>query len=247
MHIVGIFRFVISTNKFCRTESLQINVLLCIICDKGGYIWIINSKEFSLFGGFIIFALIIGVTFSLPDGIKPSSANSLLINNIEPKQSNNIFEYTDNSSEENTICVYVIGAVKTPGIVILKENSRLYEAIEKAGGFSGDANKNEINLAQILEDGEKIIIPFSEQPKNDIAKDINNMFYNFKNEQNQKININTATKKELETLNGIGDAMSQRIIDYRNSVSSFKKIEDIKKVSGIGESKFEKIKNDITV
>lgn len=124
-----------------------------------------------------------------------------------------------------------------------------------------DADTTDINLAYQLEDGMKIRIPnkqekestkhtvIEEKTENYItisSENVNNEA-KIKNMQNAKVNINTATQAQLETLSGIGPSTATKIIAYRKEKGKFKKIEDIKEVSGIGNSKFEKIKNDIVV
>lgn len=128
-----------------------------------------------------------------------------------------------------------------------------------------DANMEDINLAYPLEDGMKIHIPTNQEKEKDNTTDMNKEEKNFtekyvitssgvsnnkeevKSTQNLKVNINTATQAQLETLPGIGSSTATKIITYRNKEGTFQKIEDIKKVNGIGEAKFEKMKDYITV
>lgn len=174
-------------------------------------------------------------------------------------EDNNPYE----TKEENVIIVHVSGAVNKPGIVELSENSRIADAIEKAGGLKETACIDEINLAYVLDDGVKLHIPTVEEQKQknkEGEKSENSNLYvtnfsgaNVNNEkdaskkQTSKININTATQEELETLPGIGPTTAIKIINYRSENGKFKSIEDIKEVSGIGESKFNNIKNMINV
>ena len=139
---------------------------------------------------------------------------------------------------------------------------------KRYGGVRQDADTDEINLAYPLEDGMKIYIPtkqeIEEQKKNKINEDaflqsdltenyitsssgVKTEKQNESNKQESKVNINTATQTQLETLPGIGPSTAAKIIDYRKEKGKFTQIEDIKEVSGIGESKFEKIKEYITV
>ena len=112
-------------------------------------------KSAIAFGGFIIFVLISGVIFSDKDvEVLQASEEQNVLNDAN----------TDETKQEaqKTICVYIVGAVENPGIAIVPENSRLYEAVESIGGFTEDADTNLINLAAIINDEEKIIIPFKE-------------------------------------------------------------------------------------
>lgn len=154
--------------------------------------------------------------------------------------------------EENSIIVYVCGAVKESKIVTLKENSRVYDAIESVGGLNKDADLTNINLAYILEDGEKIYIPkIGEQLKteNESSSHLSSSYstYSSNTLKDNKININKATQTELETIPGIGPSTALKILEYREKNGKFKNIEDIKNISGIGDSKYEKMKNYITI
>lgn len=134
----------------------------------------------------------------------------------------------------------------------------MYEAIEAAGGELEDADLSKVNLAYTLSDGQKIYIPKIGEIINEESEAIEYVTSDFGNnvlieEDNNtesgggKVNINTANQTELETLTGIGPSTAQKIIEYRNQNGKFGTIEDIQNVSGIGDSKFENIKNHICV
>lgn len=152
----------------------------------------------------------------------------------------------------NEIVIHIAGEVNNPGIVRLKEGDRIEDAIEYAGGLTENADISDINLAYVLEDGIKINIPnINDENREVMTEDmIDNMKENEaenKEESDQKININKATQTELENLKGIGPSLSNKIIEYRNENGKFKSIEEIKNVNGIGDTKYEGIKNYITV
>lgn len=192
-------------------------------------------------------------------------------NNTEQLELENNLEISNNKVEEqeqysdDKILVHVSGAVNKEGIVELKVNSRISDAIEKAGGIREDANTENINLAYKLEDGMKIHIPTkqeiedanktntSESEKDDLenyvttSSGITTNQEESPNTKSTKININTATQTQLETLPGIGPSTATKIIAYRKEKGKFTKIEDIKEINGIGDSKYEKIKDYITV
>lgn len=164
-------------------------------------------------------------------------------------------ENVENELEEiNLIIIHIAGEVKNPGIVKIKEGARIADVIEKAGGLTEKANITNINLAYIIEDGQKITIPSEEQDtqeyiSNDSGEGIReeNQKTNTTSTKNTTVNINKASKEELQTLQGIGESTAQKIIDYRDQNGNFKQIEDIKNVPGIGDSKFEAIKNNIKI
>ncbi len=153
------------------------------------------------------------------------------------------------------ITVYVSGEVNKSGVVTLKEGDRLAVAVEKLGGTTKKADLNNINLAIRVKDEEHYIIPKIGEAKQENLKDVNNTKdienAEIKNENTEKdsskININTATLEELDKLPGVGEATANKIISHREENGQFKTIEDIKNVNGIGDKKFEKMKELICV
>lgn len=167
---------------------------------------------------------------------------------------------TKGKTEENLenleeIVVHIAGAVNSPGVVRLKEGGRIEDAINSAGGLKENADISKVNLAFILEDGVKIIIPEKEDEINEDLKIINedagdNIVLKVDSNSSDNtalVNINKATQEELEQLSGVGPSLASKIIEYRKNNGKFSDIEDIKSVSGIGESKFESIKDSICV
>lgn len=174
---------------------------------------------------------------------------------ISEKEAEQTKENVENTIEEtDKIIIHIAGEVKNPGIVKIKEGARIADVIEQAGGLTEQANIANINLAYIIEDGQKITIPSKEQYiqeyiSSDSGEGIieENTHTNTTSTKNTIVNINKANKEELQTLQGIGESTAQKIIDYREQNGNFKQIEDIKNVPGIGESKFEAIKNNIKI
>ena len=151
------------------------------------------------------------------------------------------------TSNPTPVVIYVTGAVKNPGVVELNSSQRLKDAIELVGGFTEDADIGSINLAEFVKDEQHYVVTkIGETPPAQASSNTGTTTPNGA-KNNSLININTATKEELKSLNGIGDALSQRIIDFREQNGAFPDIESIKSVSGIGEKKFEGIKDYITV
>lgn len=139
--------------------------------------------------------------------------------------------------------MHITGAINNPGVVVLEEGSRIVDALEAAGGETDEADVNRLNLAYVLEDGEKLYIPSkNEEEQKYITQGKDNM-----SEGQSKININSAQIEELITLPGVGEATANKIIEYRKENGKFQKIEDLKNVPGIGDSKFENIKMLIKV
>jgi len=152
------------------------------------------------------------------------------------------------------VIIHIAGAIKNPGVYQLKSTDRIVDAVKIAGGATEEANLDLINLAALLKDGQKIIIPYkiSNETDEGISKNIyNNVeseYYSSSSvSTNAKININIANANMLQTLPGIGPVLSERIIEYRNQNGLFGVIDDVKDVSGIAEKKYEGIKDLICV
>lgn len=139
---------------------------------------------------------------------------------------------------EDNIIIDISGEIKNPGIYKMKGRVRLYEIIDKAGGLKEEANINSINQARYVKDGEKIIIPSSRNSQGMDKESISN--------ENNLVNINTASKEELLKLPGIGEVTAEKIINYRDN-NNFTKIEDLKNVNGIGMATYNKLKDLICV
>ena len=176
-----------------------------------------------------------------------------------------------NAENNEKIYVYITGEVNNPGVVLLNSGSRIVDAIEAAGGVTNKANISKVNLVYVLQDGMKVNIPNNTDLKNnenfeyitmssgDEKNDANtgNSSTTITSENSSSnnesafkisiVNINTATQTELETLPGIGPSLALRIVNYRKENGKFSSIEDIKNVSGIGEAKYEDIKNYIKI
>jgi competence protein ComEA len=145
------------------------------------------------------------------------------------------------------LCVYVSGAVARPDVYELSPDSIVKDAIEAAGGPSGEADLNRINLARRVHDEEQIYVPQKGEESPLISPPSGSSLPSSSSQGDGKVNINTATVEELDTLPGIGPSIAQRIIDYRTANGPFQSIEDIKNVRGIGDATFEKLKDKIMV
>lgn len=157
-------------------------------------------------------------------------------------------EYVENS-EKSGVYVYICGEVAAPGVYELSEYSRIYEAVDAAGGFTENAARESVNLASKVSDGMQITI-YNKEEAASLPAGSGSAVGNAGQggtSGSGLVNLNTATKEELMTLKGIGEAKAEDIIRYREKSGGFKKIEDIMKISGIKEAGFQKIKDNITV
>lgn len=202
------------------------------------------SKEILVKIGIIIAILIIIIyNFFISNNNEEeiNYSNMIIVNSLE--------ENKEIPNKLETIKVYVTGEVNTPGVIELEEGARIEDAINLAGGITKEANLNEVNLAYKLDDEQKLYIPNVNDKEIEYLTEENGeqiTEINIKDEI-KKININKAGLEELETLKGVGEALAQRILSYREENGKFKTIDELKNVSGIGEKKFESIKDDIEV
>ena len=152
-------------------------------------------------------------------------------------------------NEEDKIIIHVTGEVINQGIVKVENGSRISDVIDAAGGTTSKADLSKINLAYEVEDGQKIYVPSinDELNINTVTQEAGESVLENNSAEAKKVNINTATQTELETLSGIGPSTALKIINYREENGDFKKIEDIKNVPGIGDAKFESLKQSICV
>ncbi len=137
------------------------------------------------------------------------------------------------------IYVYICGAVQEPGVYVLPEGSRIISALEAAGGFLEEAAEEAINLAEPITDGMQITIPTKEEER--VRKE------SAARESCGLVNLNTADITELCTLNGIGESKARAILAYRQEIGGFHSVEQLKEVSGIGDSLFTQIKDSIYI
>ena len=167
----------------------------------------------------------------------------ILENTIDIKENIEKKEETQEITNQKII-VDIKGEVNNPGTYELKENERVINAIEKAGGLKSNANTNDINLSEKVIDEMLIIIP-SKEEKVEINNNITEKKTNTIEVKDNKISINKASLDELMTISGIGKTKAQNIIDYRKENGNFKSIDELTNVSGIGKSTLDKIKNYI--
>ena len=152
-----------------------------------------------------------------------------------------------------SVFVHVAGAVRSQGLYELAGGSRVQQAIDAAGGFTDDAALDALNLARVVSDGEQIVVPRVATADEGSASGETAQTMQAPQSSTDssaaggKVNINTATSDELQTLKGIGPALAQRIIDDRAANGPYKTIEDLKRVSGIGDKTFANLSGGICV
>ena len=146
---------------------------------------------------------------------------------------------TESSTEPIKIYVHICGEVNNPGVYELAEGSRIFEAVEAAGGFTEEAAQASLNLAQVISDEEQIVILTQAEAEEKARQE--------RDQAAGIVNLNTASKEQLMSLPGIGESRAEDIIRYRKESGGFQNIEEIMSVPGIKESAYLKIKDSITV
>lgn len=208
--------------------------------------------------GIMLGVLLLGCGLtSLVGGMIGSSNNGVSVLNLERNKQEGHWGSKAKQKQGNMLKVYVSGAVVRPGLYDVPAGARADDAVAAAGGMTMEADPTRVNLAQKLKDGMQVNVPYTK--RNNQKGYVNNKNgYNKNNNYakekvskssanaNGKININTASAKELESLPGIGPSMAQKIINHRNQ-QRFNQVEDLVKVSGIGKAKLERLRDKIYV
>lgn len=218
-----------------------------------------NKKKIIILVALIIILI---VAFAIYMIVENSNYNEIDLENDVLKKDTNGLEDIKNTEEVNSvvvekekIAVHIIGEVKKEGIIYLSEGARIIDAIKEAGGETKEADLSQINLAYELQDGQKIYIPnkkeklsqyITENSGNNVIIEENNTSNKQKGE-NGKVNINTASQSELDSLPGIGPSLAERIIEYREENGKFKNIDELQNVKGIGDAKYADIKDKVTI
>lgn len=230
---------------------------------KGGYmclerfkLFFYEHQKYFMYGFLLLFACLsfIFIYVRFTSDVKTVEPEVIALSDDEEKE-----EIITEAVE--TIFIDIKGEIKYPGVYEMQLGDRVIDAVQMAGGFTDEATTDNVNLSKKLKDESVIIIPSYLKNydnitiKNDYEIDSNDdIVQSEKNESDEKIesssslvNINTASVVELMSLDGIGESKAKAIIEYRDINGDFENILDIKNVSGIGESIYEKIKDNITV
>ena len=176
------------------------------------------------------------------DILLDKSENTKISEKIKAEDNDAVIEQDSAAVKNEKVVVYISGEVVNPQVIEMKDGDRLIDAVEKCGGMTENADKNAVNLALLLKDEDHYVIP-----KIGENLQLNTSSNNKSLQNNNLVNINTADKTILISLPSIGEKTAEKIIQYRETNGNFKSIDDIKNINGIGEKKFEQIKDLITV
>ncbi|MEG1163095.1 MAG: helix-hairpin-helix domain-containing protein [Anaerovoracaceae bacterium] len=148
----------------------------------------------------------------------------------------------DASSEKIEYYVDISGNVKAPGVYLVDDKTRLFQVVKMAGGFTRNADLDAINQAEIISDGQKIVIPSKIKSNGENSEGVNSSI-----SSDGKININNGDMDQLQEIPGVGPSTAQKIIDYRTENGRFTSKEDLKNISGIGDKTYEKLEDKIKI
>ena len=208
-----------------------------------------DNKKIIILGCGLVGIIIMIILFFCYDnnGFENSYKDDLNIYDIA------LIEGNENNDEkiENKISkikVHITGEVLKQGLIELDEGSRIADAINEAGNITEFADLSKVNLAYELSDGQKVYIPsIKDETEEYISESAGESVLEDEDVKDGKININTADIDLLQTINGVGESLASKIIDYRKQNGKFKSVEDLKNVSGIGDKKLEDIKDKVIV
>jgi competence protein ComEA len=237
--------------NFCKRRDImkyqKVKIILIVLCLLGAGVCYGLSRSREASGQ--------GISLSeepdLQDGEKAAAVKAAEDGGLKDSSpaGNGVWEAEGSAGEETVLPFYVhiCGEVVSPGVYELKEGSRVFQAIEKAGGVTDQAAAEYLNMAEQVKDGMKIVVPGKEEVEAAKVRGEFSLQAEASSGGKARINLNTAAKEELMTLRGVGEAKADDILKYRESHGGFQKIEDIMKISGIKDAAFQKIKEDITV
>lgn len=154
---------------------------------------------------------------------------------------------TEVSEEPSQLVVDVKGAVEKPGLYTLEVGSRVNDAVEAAGGLTSQADPKSINLAQKLSDEAVVYVASKDENISVVASTTTSSAMSQEEKNTSRVNLNTATEADLQTISGIGAKRATDIIAYREANGGFKSVDDLNNVSGIGDKTMESIRPYVTI
>lgn len=207
--------------------------------EEAKYYWQNQFTPSQKVGAVIILALMLAGVYRSYSSDNKVQVKPVLDTKPAPKQ-------RASKPTKTYVYVHVAGGVKLPGVYRLESNKRVIDAIKTAGGMQADAYPDALNLASKLKDGDKIYLPGKDDTKDHQPADNSPNMETGAPQEQEKVDLNQATAEHLDTLPGIGPTLAKRIVEYRQTKGSFKKVTDLQNVEGIGDKKFSLIKDKVT-
>ena len=174
----------------------------------------------------------------------PNEPAAVIVSPNADEKPENSFSQPEMPSNE--IVIHIAGAVENPGVYTLTEGQRVEDALQKAG-LTDQADADALNRAALLNDGQKIVVPFTDEAHTINQQEISSENSLSTTEQNHKINLNQATITQLMDLPGIGEVKAGAIIQYRQEHGGFRSVEELLQVSGIGRAIYAQVADSVYV
>ena len=207
----------------------------------------LSRRQLSIYAALAVIVVAIGVRYLVATqaGAQPSGVSLVSL----PSEAPAAAASPSTTAAAAVVVAYVCGAVRRPGVYAFTQGARITDLIEKAGGATGAAELETVNLAALLTDGQQVVVPERGAPGVAVAASdpAATSAGSGAVAAGAPVNLNTATMAELDTLPGVGPSTAQKILDYRTAQGGFKSVEDLNNVSGIGDVTFAELKDLVTI
>jgi len=198
--------------------------------------------------GAAVVLLVLGVAAAVVAGLASGRGGARPLEALTPSPGAGVTPASVAPTAAASVVVHVLGQVNRPGVYELRGGARVIDAIGAAGGFTAEADQGILNLARVLADGEQLVVPKpGEAPPPAPAAPLAATGGGASGAPAAKVDLNTATLEQLETLPRVGPAMAQRIVDWRTKNGRFATVDDLKNVTGIGDKMFAALKDLVVV
>jgi competence protein ComEA len=197
--------------------------------------------------GAAVVLLVLGVAVAVVAGLVAGGGGAEPLAELTPSPGSEVTPASPVPTAAASVVVHVLGQVNRPGVYELRDGARVLDAIGAAGGFTAAADQGALNLARVLVDGEQLVVPRPGEAPVPVASDPVGAAGGTAAVPGAKVDLNTATLEQLETLPRVGPALAQRIVDWRTQNGRFASVDDLKNVTGIGDKTFAGLKDLVVV